>query len=42
MTSKSDIKEYIQQRDRLRKRFEVEKTGDQTLFIDYRLNYSNH
>ena len=34
MNTKVDIKKYKQQKDLLKKRFEDEKTGDQTLFID--------
>jgi hypothetical protein len=34
MHSKIDIKKYKEQRDMLKKRFENEKTGDQTLYID--------
>jgi hypothetical protein len=34
MTSKFDTKEYLAKRDFLKKRFEVEKTGEQTLFTN--------
>jgi hypothetical protein len=35
MHSKIDIKKYKEQRDMLKKRFEDQKTGDQTLYIDH-------
>ncbi len=32
--SKDFIKEYAEQRDRIKKRFEVERTGEQLQYID--------